>query len=78
MTDAHIRPKPAWIGAALRILRQPVHVAMGAGFEKFAEMPCSLGNRIRRGDADAVEAERACLRRERTLQLVARQKSRST
>ena len=60
-TDA--RPQHARIGAALRICRQPVHVAMRAGIEEFAEMPAGIRNRIRTGHADAVEAERGCLSR---------------
>jgi hypothetical protein len=51
---------------------------MRADREELAEMPCRVRNRIRRGDADAVEAERAGLHSERVLQIVAVQKSRST
>jgi hypothetical protein len=56
---------------------------MGAVVEEFAEMLCGLSNRIGLGHADAVEAERARLVRERGLQIGGRefcgvQKSRST
>ena len=34
---------------------------MRAGIEEFAEMPTGIRNRIRAGDADAVEAEPARL-----------------
>jgi hypothetical protein len=37
--------------------RQPVHVAMRAGIEKFAEMQPCLRDRIGAGDADAIETE---------------------
>jgi hypothetical protein len=75
---AHIRPQPARIGASLRILRQPIHVAMGADLEKFVEVSCRVRDRVRRRDADAVEAERARFLRQRAAQIEAAQKSSST
>ena len=57
---------------------------MRAGIEEFAEMFSGLADRVRVGDADAVEAERARFARERGLQVVGGefdglvQKSRST
>jgi hypothetical protein len=51
---------------------------MGALCKEFAEMSCGLLDRVRCGDADAVEAKRARFLCERSFQVVARQKSRST
>ena len=42
---------------------------MRAGIEEGAEMPGRLGDRIRRRDADAIEAERARFARERGFQV---------
>ena len=75
---AHVGPQPARIGAALRIACQPVHVAMRAGIEEIAKVFRGQRNRIRRGDADAVEAERARFSRQRRLHVGSGQKSRST
>ena len=62
--------------------RQPVHVAMAACSEEFAEMLARLRNRAGTGDTDAVEAEQACLMGEFPLEINRRrsgvQKSRST
>jgi len=38
-------------------LREPVHVAMAAGFEEVTEMRAGLAEHTGIGDADAVEAE---------------------
>ena len=55
---------------------------MGAGLEEFAEMICCLRDRVGLGDADAIEAERFGLARQRGFQFGAGrffvQKSRST
>ena len=56
---------------------------MGAGFEEFAEMLAGMRDRIRIGDADAIEAERAGFVLERGPEIGGRergsvQKSRST
>ena len=65
ITERTSGPQPARIGAAFGAVRQPVHVAMRAGIEEIAEMPGGLRDRIRLGDADAVETERAGLLGER-------------
>ena len=51
---------------------------MRADLEELPEMSGGIRNRIRRGDADAVEAERVRLLRKPVLQLIVLQKSRST
>ena len=64
---AHARPQHARVHAPLGISREPVHVAMAAGIEEFAEMRAGLAEHAGIGDADAVEAERSRLARERGL-----------
>jgi hypothetical protein len=51
---------------------------MGADLEKFVEVSCRVRDRVRRRDADAVEAERARFLRQRAAQIEAAQKSSST
>ncbi len=80
----HARPQHARIGAAFRVSGKPIHVAMRAGVEESAEMRTCIGNRIRTGNAHAIESERARFARERGLHIGGRelevcvQKSRST
>ena len=72
----------ARIHSPFGIGREPVHVAMRAGFEEFAKIVCGVRDRVRTGDGDAVEAERFGLARQRGFQFSAGefavQKSRST
>jgi len=81
---AHGGPKHARIGAAFRVGREPIHVAMCAGLEEFTETFCCFLGRIRLAHADAVETERAGLAGEPILEIGRRefrglvQKSRST
>jgi hypothetical protein len=81
---AYVRPQHARIGAAFRMSREPVHVAMCAGVEEAAEMLRGIRDRTRIGDADAIESERARFMDKRCLQIGGRklegcvQKSRST
>jgi hypothetical protein len=51
---------------------------MGADLEKFVEMLRGFRNRIRRCDANATETKRTRFLRERTPEIIAVQKSRST
>ena len=44
---AHAGPQHPRIGAALRMRREPVHLAMRAGVEEFVEMFCGIRDRIR-------------------------------
>ena len=55
-TDAG--PQHARIHPAFRLRGEPVHLAMGAGIEKGAEMLRGLRNRIGTGHRDAVETKR--------------------
>ena len=73
---AHISPQPARIGAALGVSREPVHVAMRAGFEEIAKMFSGIREHIRTGHADAVEPERARFAIER-LEMPSSKQSRS-
>ena len=80
----HARPQHARIGSAFPIGSEPVHVTMRAGIEERAEMFCRIGDRIRSGNANAIEPKRARFAHERRLQIGGReleacvQKSRST
>ncbi|WP_216848825.1 hypothetical protein, partial [Klebsiella pneumoniae] len=64
--------------------REPIHVAMAVGAEKLEEIFSGLAGRVRIGDADGIEAERARLALQRRLEIGRRepdrrvQKSRST
>ena len=80
----HARPQHARIGAAFRMSRKPIHLAMLAGGEESVEMPCRIRDRIGIGNAHAIEPERARFASQRGLQFGSReregcvQKSRST
>ena len=80
----HARPQHARIGAAFRMSRKPIHLAMLAGGEESVEMLCRIRDRIGIGNAHAIESERVRLAGERGLQIGGRefdgcvQKSRST
>lgn len=81
---AYVRPQHARIGAALRVGREPVHVAMRARFDEGVKMTTRVADAVGRGYTEPIEAERAGFGRERQLQLSAGQtarrlqKSRST
>ena len=53
---AHLRATRARVAAAVRVARHPVHVAMRAGGEEFAQSSGRVWNCIRARDADGVEA----------------------
>ncbi len=80
----HARPQHTWIGTAFRMRGEPIHIAMRAGVEESAKMFRRVRDRIRSGNADAIETERARLVGQRGLQIYGRkldrrlQKSRST
>ena len=80
----HAGPQHARIHAAFRLRGEPVHVAMGAGIEKGAEMLRGLRDRSGIGHGDAIETKCARFVGEGGLQAGGRelggcvQKSRST
>jgi hypothetical protein len=49
---AHVLPHHFGIGAAVRIVGKPLHVAMGAGIEKFLQPFAHAGDGVRIGDPD--------------------------
>ncbi len=81
---AHAGPQHARVHPPFGLRREPVHVAMRAGIEEFAEIFAGIADRVGIGHADAVEAERGRFARERRLQIgtgevgALVQKSRST
>ena len=65
----HAGPEHARIGAAFRICGEPIHVAMRAGVEEGVEMFRRVRDRIRSGNADAIETERTRFVGERSFQI---------
>ena len=58
---AHIRPELAGVGAARRICRHPIHVAVLAFAEPDGQPLRRLGNGVWRGNPAEIEAELARL-----------------
>ena len=81
---AHAGPQHARVHPPLGLRREPVHVAMRAGIEEFAEIFAGIADRAGIGHADAIETERLRFALERGLQVISGesdvlvQKSRST
>ena len=65
----HAGPQHARIHPPFGLRREPVHVAMRAGIEEFAEIFAGVADRAGIGHAEAIEAERLRFARERGLQI---------